>query len=181
MGCASPEAMTQWSPTSVPKTSGRSASLHLHNDFGLVLANAIAGIKAGAKAVTTTVSGIGGERAANLPLEQFVPAMKFIYSCDLGIDCSKMTLLPTSASHTLASPMNQPLVGPERISTNWYPCRRHTGMSATYEEHPARGGREQAPHSHGEVHTGINYVRKRVDELGKKATREQLKTTSFLK
>ncbi|MCC5628174.1 homocitrate synthase [Nostoc sphaeroides] len=59
--------------------------IHTHNDFGLATANALAGIKAGALSVNTTVNGLG-ERAGNAALEEVVMAIKRIYGVDLGID-----------------------------------------------------------------------------------------------
>jgi homocitrate synthase NifV len=59
--------------------------IHTHNDFGLATANALAGIKAGASSVNTTVNGLG-ERAGNAALEEVVMAAKRIYGIDLGID-----------------------------------------------------------------------------------------------
>ncbi|MEH2252578.1 homocitrate synthase [Nostoc sp.] len=58
--------------------------IHTHNDFGLATANALAGIKAGALSVNTTVNGLG-ERAGNAALEEVVMAIKRIYGVDLGI------------------------------------------------------------------------------------------------
>ncbi|MDJ0632402.1 MAG: homocitrate synthase [Xenococcaceae cyanobacterium MO_188.B29] len=62
--------------------------MHTHNDFGMATANALAGIRAGATSVNTTVNGLG-ERAGNAALEEVVMALKRIYSIDLGIDTSK--------------------------------------------------------------------------------------------
>ena len=59
--------------------------IHTHNDFGLATANALAGIKAGALSVNTTVNGLG-ERAGNAALEEVVMAIKRIYGIDLGIN-----------------------------------------------------------------------------------------------
>jgi homocitrate synthase NifV len=56
--------------------------VHTHNDLGMATANAIAGIKAGARFVNTTVNGLG-ERAGNAALEEVVMALK--HAC--GIDC----------------------------------------------------------------------------------------------
>lgn len=55
--------------------------VHTHNDLGMATANAIAGIKAGASYVSTTVNGLG-ERAGNAALEEVVMALK--HAC--GID-----------------------------------------------------------------------------------------------
>lgn len=58
--------------------------MHTHNDFGMATANALAGIKAGAGWVNTTVNGLG-ERAGNAALEEVVMAMKVLGKCDLGL------------------------------------------------------------------------------------------------
>ncbi|MBW4643519.1 MAG: homocitrate synthase [Goleter apudmare HA4340-LM2] len=72
--------------------------IHTHNDFGLATANALAGIKAGASSVNTTVNGLG-ERAGNAALEEVVMAIKRIYGMDLAIDTPRLLEL----SHLVAS------------------------------------------------------------------------------
>lgn len=62
---------------------GIDIEMHTHNDFGMATANALAGVKAGAKYVNTTVNGLG-ERAGNAALEEVVMAMKYIGGVDLG-------------------------------------------------------------------------------------------------
>jgi homocitrate synthase NifV len=59
--------------------------MHTHDDFGMATANALAGIRAGAQAVNTTVNGLG-ERAGNAPLEEVVMALKQIYGIRMDID-----------------------------------------------------------------------------------------------
>jgi homocitrate synthase NifV len=59
--------------------------MHTHNDFGMAIANAIAGIKAGATYVNTTINGLG-ERAGNAAFEELVMALKFVEGVDLGIN-----------------------------------------------------------------------------------------------
>jgi len=63
---------------------GIELEMHTHNDFGMATANALAGIKAGAKYVNTTVNGLG-ERAGNAALEEVVMALKYIGRVDLGL------------------------------------------------------------------------------------------------
>ncbi|GAA6616664.1 homocitrate synthase [Scytonema sp. NUACC26] len=63
--------------------------IHTHNDFGLATANALAGIKAGATSVNTTVNGLG-ERAGNAALEEVVMSLKRIYGVNLGIDTPRL-------------------------------------------------------------------------------------------
>jgi homocitrate synthase NifV len=64
---------------------GIDIEMHTHNDFGMAIANAIAGIKAGATYVNTTITGLG-ERAGNAAFEEFVMALKYLEGVDLGID-----------------------------------------------------------------------------------------------
>jgi homocitrate synthase NifV len=52
--------------------------MHTHNDMGLATANALAGVRAGAASVNTTVNGLG-ERAGNAALEEVVMALKHLY------------------------------------------------------------------------------------------------------
>lgn len=63
--------------------------MHTHNDLGLATANALAGIKAGATSVNTTVNGLG-ERAGNAALEEVVMALKQIYGIKLGINTQRL-------------------------------------------------------------------------------------------
>ncbi|RZM75670.1 homocitrate synthase [Leptolyngbya iicbica] len=58
--------------------------MHTHNDLGLATANALAGVRAGATSVNTTVNGLG-ERAGNAALEEVVMTLKQIYGMKLGI------------------------------------------------------------------------------------------------
>ncbi len=50
-------------------------SIHCHNDLGMATANALAGVKAGARQVECTINGIG-ERAGNTSLEEVVMALR---------------------------------------------------------------------------------------------------------
>jgi homocitrate synthase NifV len=63
--------------------------VHTHNDFGLATANALAGIKAGALSVNTTVNGLG-ERAGNAALEEVVMALKHIYGVNVGLETPQL-------------------------------------------------------------------------------------------
>jgi isopropylmalate/homocitrate/citramalate synthase len=87
-------------------------TLHLHNDFGLALPNALAGLEAGADAIATTVAGFG-ERSGNVPLEQLVGALKFLYGKDIGIRTGGLTPLARRVARMAGVPLppNAPLVG----------------------------------------------------------------------
>ncbi|MFQ4136166.1 homocitrate synthase [Nodosilinea sp. PGN35] len=58
--------------------------MHTHNDLGLATANALAGVRAGATSVNTTVNGLG-ERAGNAALEEVVMALKHLYGLKTGL------------------------------------------------------------------------------------------------
>jgi len=83
---------------------GMDVEMHTHNDFGMATANAIAGIKAGARFVNTTVNGLG-ERAGNAALEEVAMALKYIE----GINLDLRTDLFRELSEYVAAASNRPL------------------------------------------------------------------------
>lgn len=66
--------------------------IHTHNDLGMATANAIAGLRAGAQFVNTTVNGLG-ERAGNAALEEVVMALRHACGTEVGIDTSRLVEL----------------------------------------------------------------------------------------
>jgi homocitrate synthase NifV len=70
------------------KEGGLDIEMHTHDDFGMATANALAGIKAGATYVNTTVNGLG-ERAGNAALEEVVMALKYLGKVDVGLHTSR--------------------------------------------------------------------------------------------
>lgn len=78
--------------------------MHTHNDLGMATANAIAGIRAGATSVNTTVNGLG-ERAGNAALEEVVMALKRIYGFPTPIKTQHLLEL----SRLVARASNSPL------------------------------------------------------------------------
>ncbi|MEN4018928.1 MAG: 2-isopropylmalate synthase [Methanobacterium sp.] len=60
-------------------------SAHCHNDFGLAVANSLAGLRAGASQVHCTINGIG-ERAGNASLEEIVVALYSLYNVKTNIN-----------------------------------------------------------------------------------------------
>jgi len=86
--------------------------VHTHNDLGMATANAIAGIRAGAKFVNTTINGLG-ERAGNAALEEVVMGLKHACGIETGIDTHRfreMSLFVAKASHRPLS-VSKPVVG----------------------------------------------------------------------
>ncbi len=74
VGYSTPQYMAEITKDAVVATN-LPVSVHCHNDFGLAVANAIAGIQAGAQCAHVTINGIG-ERAGNASLEEFVMALQ---------------------------------------------------------------------------------------------------------
>ena len=71
---------------------------HGHNDYGLAVANSLAGLRAGAQRVHVTMNGLG-ERAGNTNLATLVVAAKDLY----GITCNVNELALGMLSDLVAS------------------------------------------------------------------------------
>ncbi|TLY15789.1 MAG: hypothetical protein E6K86_05710, partial [Thaumarchaeota archaeon] len=91
--------------------------VHTHNDFGLGVATAIAGLKNGASSVHTSVNGIG-ERAGNASFEEVAMALKYLYGQPVRFDFSKFKELSELVQRLTAFPLspNKPVVG-DRVFT----------------------------------------------------------------
>lgn len=87
------------------QTTSLDLEVHTHNDLGMATANAIAGVKAGARFVSTTVNGLG-ERAGNAALEEVVMALKHTCAIDPGIDTSKFAKLSAYVGHASSRPVS---------------------------------------------------------------------------
>jgi homocitrate synthase NifV len=85
---------------------------HAHNDFGLGVANTLAGLRAGARYFHVAVNGIG-ERAGMADLAQMVVILRKLFGIDLGIDLTKLKgisdLVAAATGHPV--PPWQPVVG----------------------------------------------------------------------
>lgn len=92
--------------------TGMDIEMHTHNDFGMATANAIAGIKAGARFVNTTVNGLG-ERAGNAALEEVAMAIQYLEGVDLGLNTDKFRELSeyVAAASSRPIPTWKPIVG----------------------------------------------------------------------
>jgi methanogen homocitrate synthase len=111
VGCATPDAMGHivgFLKEDLPCYM----SVHCHNDFGLANANAVAGVMAGATHVAVTVNGIG-ERAGNVPLQEFVLTMEAMYNVSTGMDLTKLKGLSDLVAKVAKVPLhpNQPITG----------------------------------------------------------------------
>src|SRR5574341_952380 len=78
--------------------------MHTHDDLGLATANALAGIRAGARAVDVTVNGIG-ERAGNAALEEVVLALLLGEGLHAGVDTTRLTELSALVASAARAPL----------------------------------------------------------------------------
>ena len=83
---------------------GIDIEMHTHNDFGMATANALAGIRAGATWVNTTVNGLG-ERAGNASLAEVVMALRHIEKIDVGIDTTRLRTISKYVAEASRRPL----------------------------------------------------------------------------
>lgn len=96
----------------VTATADIDLQCHTHNDFGLGMANTVAGLQAGARYFHVTVNGIG-ERAGMTDLAQAATTLALLYDVDLGLDLTQLRGLSrvvAAAAHHDVVPW-QPVVG----------------------------------------------------------------------
>ncbi|MGC4746975.1 LeuA family protein [Micromonospora sp. DT201] len=145
-------------------------STHCHHDFGLSLANALAGIEAGADEVQATLAGIG-ERAGNTPLEELAAVLAYKGE-QLGVTTSLRTEQLFAAFQLLCrtvgleAPRNKAIFGTNAFATQ--AGIHQAGMlrnPITYEfAEPDRFGRERVILIGR--HSGRNVIRHMFADLG---------------
>jgi isopropylmalate/homocitrate/citramalate synthase len=86
--------------------------VHCHNDFGLAVANTVAGVMAGADRVDVAVNGLG-DRAGNAPLEEVVAALELLYDLRTGMSIGSLTELSTTFAEATGRelPLGKPITG----------------------------------------------------------------------
>jgi len=90
-------------------------SVHCHDDLGLATANALAGLRAGARQAEVTINGIG-ERAGNTALEEIVMALQTrhpLFDLRTGVDATQITRVSKLVSNYtgMAVQPNKAIVG----------------------------------------------------------------------
>lgn len=85
---------------------------HVHNDFGLGVANTLAALKAGAHCAHVSVNCLG-ERAGNVDLAEIVVSLELLYRVSTGIRMEKLVetarLVEEESGYQLA--LTKPIVG----------------------------------------------------------------------
>lgn len=99
VGYATPQYITQI-VNDVRAATKLPISMHCHDDFGLAVANSIAGINAGAVCAHVTINGLG-ERAGNASLEEFVMALQCLYDKKHNINTQMLYETSRFVSNTM--------------------------------------------------------------------------------
>ena len=123
VGYTTPDEYGSLISTLIERTPGSDKvvwSVHCHDDLGLATANALAGLKAGARQAEVTVNGIG-ERAGNTSLEEIVMTLRTRYShyrLDTNIDSTQITRTSKLVSNYTGIPVqpNKAIVGANAFS-----------------------------------------------------------------
>jgi isopropylmalate/homocitrate/citramalate synthase len=174
LGCAGPDAIN-YLVRKIRADTRLPLSAHLHDDFGLGVANAVAALAGGAEAIATTVGGIG-ERAGNVPLEQIVMVLKHIHKKDIGIKTEGLTDLTKLVfeAANIPIPPNQPWVGPNAFShESGIHVAAVLNCPMTYEcvDPEEVGNRRRLVLG---KHSGTAIVKSRLGEKGIEASQEQI-------
>jgi isopropylmalate/homocitrate/citramalate synthase len=102
-GVASPERIARLVGL-VGEVTGGEVGVHCHDDFGLGLANTLAGISAGATLADASVLGLG-ERAGNCATEELAVALELLYGVRTGIQLERLTPLAEHVSEVTRCPI----------------------------------------------------------------------------
>jgi 2-isopropylmalate synthase len=150
-------------------------SLHCHNDFGLAVANSIAGINSGATCAHVTVNGLG-ERAGNASLEEFVMALQCLYKKEHNINTKLLYETSKSVSNIMgiAVQANKAIIGENAFG---HESGIHThgilNNPLTYEPiDPEMVGRKRWLQAG--KHAGAHGIRAMLEDFGIECTDEQL-------
>jgi len=104
----------------VPNIARAVISVHCHDDLGLAVANALAGIRNGARQVEGTINGVG-ERAGNAAIEEVVMALRTradYFGVRTNIDAREFhrTSRLVADSLGMAVPANKAVIGANAFS-----------------------------------------------------------------
>jgi 2-isopropylmalate synthase len=150
-------------------------SLHCHDDFGLAVANSIAGINVGATCAHVTINGLG-ERAGNASLEEFVMALQCLYNKENNIKTELLYETSKFVSNTMGIIVqpNKAIIGENAFG---HESGIHThgiiNNPFTYEPiNPEMVGRKRWLQAG--KHAGTHGIRVMLEDFGIKPTDEQI-------
>lgn len=175
VGVMVPPAMTQF-VSEIKKHVNVPLAVHCHDDFGLSVANTLAGVLGGAEEVHVTVNGLG-ERAGNAALEEVVMSLLAFYNIKTNINSRKMAFVSRLVSQLtgIAVPPNKAIVG-ENAFSHESGIHVHGVLSdgSTYEPmRPEIVGKERS-FVVGK-HSGVHAVQNKLREYGIELNPDQMK------
>ena len=151
-------------------------SVHCHDDFGLAVANSIAGFESGASCAHVTINGLG-ERAGNASLEEVVMALQCLYNYQHNINTSILYDVSKFVSNTMGIIVqpNKAIIGENAFG---HESGIHThgilNNPLTYEPiSPELVGRKRWLQAG--KHAGAHGIKAILEEFGIDTTDEQLK------
>ena len=175
VGVMTPPAMTQF-VQEIRKTVKVPLAVHCHDDFGLSVANSLAGILGGAEEIHCTINGLG-ERAGNAALEEVVMGLQAFYNVRTNVNTRKMAFVSRLVSQLtgVAVPPNKAIVG-ENAFSHESGIHVHGVLSecSTYEPmRPEIVGKERS-FVVGK-HSGHHAIQNKLTEYGLELSHDQMK------
>ncbi|MGQ9587195.1 MAG: 2-isopropylmalate synthase [Thermoplasmata archaeon] len=175
VGVMTPPAMTQF-VAEIKKTVRVPLAVHCHDDFGMSVANSLAGILGGAEEIHVTVNGLG-ERAGNAALEEVVMGLQAFYNVKTNINSRKMAFVSRLVAQLtgVAVPPNKAIVGENAFShESGIHVHGILSESSTYEPmRPEIVGKERT-FVVGK-HSGVHAVQNKLKEYGLELPGDQMK------
>lgn len=175
VGVMTPTAMTQF-VAEIKRNVKVPLAVHCHDDFGMSVANSLAGVLGGAEEVHCTINGLG-ERAGNAALEEVVMGLQAFYNIKTNINTRKMAFVSRLVSQLtgIAVPPNKAIIG-ENAFSHESGIHVHGVLSdaSTYEPmRPEIVGKERT-FVVGK-HSGVHAVQNKLKEYGLELNHDQLK------
>ncbi len=175
VGVMTPQAMMQF-VCEIKKDTKVPLAVHCHDDFGMSVANSLAGVLGGAEEVHVTVNGLG-ERAGNAALEEVVMGLQAFYGLKTRINTRKMAFVSRLVSQLtgVAVQPNKAIVGENAFS---HEAGIHVhgilSESSTYEPmRPEIVGKERTLVVG--KHSGVHAVQNKLKEYGLDLAPDQMK------
>lgn len=165
----------------VPNSDKAVFSVHCHNDLGLAVANTLAALRAGARQVEGTISGIG-ERAGNASIEEVVMNLR-TRPTYFNLDCNVKSEHIYPTCNLLSMIIGQP-IPPNKAIVGANAFAHESGVHQdgvlknrqTYEiMTPESIGRAKSELVLGK-HSGRHALKSKLEELGYALNDEQLVT-----
>lgn len=136
-GVARPRAMTHL-VRQLKRATGLKVEVHCHNDFGLAVANVLAGYEGGADVLQVSLNGIG-YRAGNASMEAVAMALEALYGVRTGLrlDLLHETCALVERMTGLANGYFKPVVGDGAFRyEQWGPIAAYTAAGERRQAFP---------------------------------------------